>query len=97
MTKSVLTNIRFIKSKAQELYYHYRITAIRNLEMKYLRVLFYLEAIILTIPFVLGAYVPVLLFLIAIYYRNSGINTESLNTINAHFGTLVGKIQQNTR
>ena len=93
LTKSVLSNIRFIKSKARELYYHYRISAIRRIEMKYLRFLFYIEAMILTIPFVLGAYTPILLWVIAIDFSESGLHSENLNTIDSHFGTLVGKIQ----
>ena len=92
LTKSVLRNLKFVKSKALEYYYHYRIYMIRNVELRYLRYIYYLENLITCLPFFLGLYLPTSLYIFANYYRDSGLGSKSLTTINIHFSTLIGEI-----
>ena len=93
LTKSIIKNLKFVKSKALEYYCHYKVYAVRNVELRYLRYIFYLENLITCLPFFLGLYLPTGLYIFANYYRDSGLGRESLTTINIHFSNLIDEIE----
>ena len=89
LVTSLLKNLRFVKSKSMEYYFHFRVYLLRNVELRYLKYLYYLEFVIYILPFLLSTWIPFSLYFIGNNLKNTGLDRSTLNTIRFHFDTLV--------
>ena len=77
-TMTVIKNLKFVKSKALEYFYHFKIYLIRDRELMYLRYLFYLDCLVGTVSYMIGVFLPTGLYFLANFYPDSGLNSSTL-------------------